>query len=143
MTTYQILMICGIGTLSSLVITFLFNLLVNMGKKKQAEQKKQIEEQNKKIQDLKNDVDGLREDIELLKQGTQALLRNQLYETSDRFNDKGYATVEEKNNFENMYKKYHNLGKNGVMDNLYEAVLDMPTNPPSNNHNNNHNKYKK
>lgn len=143
MTTYQILMLCGVGTFCSLLVTFLFNLIVNTGKKKQEEQKKVIEEQNKKIQDLKNDVDGLREDIELLKQGTQALLRNQLYETSDRFNNKGYATVEEKNNFENMYKKYHNLGKNGVMDNLYEEVLDMPTTLPVANHNNNHNKYKK
>lgn len=142
MTTYQILMICGIGTLSSLVITFLFNLIVNSGKKKQEEQKKIIEEQNKQIQGLKNDVDGLRADIELLKQGTQALLRDKLYERADRFDDKGYATIEEKNNFENIYKKYHDLGKNGVMDNLYEAVLDMPTTPPVTNHNN-HNKYKK
>lgn len=61
--------------------------------------------------------------------GVQALLRNQQISEHRYFQKKGYATVEEKSNYDNMYQRYHNLGKNGVMDALHEEVMNMPTTP--------------
>lgn len=62
--------------------------------------------------------------------GVQALLRDRLYEQYDKYHDdKGYAPVWVKNNFENMYKRYHNLGENGVMDQHYKDFMKLPDKP--------------
>ena len=62
--------------------------------------------------------------------GVQALLRDRLYEQYDKYHDgKGYAPVWVKNNFENMYKRYHALGENGVMDQHYAKFMKLPDKP--------------
>lgn len=44
----------------------------------------------------------------------------------NKYNEKGYAPVYAKENFENCWKQYHSLGANGVMDDLHEKFLDLP-----------------
>lgn len=62
--------------------------------------------------------------------GVQALLRDRLYEQYDKYHDgKGYAPVWVKNNFENMYKRYHALGENGVMGQHYVEFMKLPDKP--------------
>lgn len=59
--------------------------------------------------------------------GVQALLRDRLYEQYEKYhNKKGYAPIWVKNNYENMYKRYHVLGENGVMDQHYEEFMKLP-----------------
>lgn len=58
--------------------------------------------------------------------GVQALLRDRLYDLYYHYNEKGYAPLYAKENFENMYKQYHCLGKNGVMDELYKEFMNLP-----------------
>ncbi len=58
--------------------------------------------------------------------GVQALLRNKLYEIYFKCEEKGYATMLEKNNFDNLYQQYHSLGKNGVMNEYYKRIMAMP-----------------
>lgn len=58
--------------------------------------------------------------------GVQALLRDRLLSTYNHYERKGYAPIYAKENFENMWKQYHNLGVNGVMDNLHEKFMDLP-----------------
>lgn len=57
------------------------------------------------------------------KAGVQALLRNSLYHLYNECRHKGYATQSDRQNFENMYKQYHNLGANGVMDDTRKKFL--------------------
>lgn len=64
---------------------------------------------------------------ELIREGVQALLRDKLYEIHARCVSRGYATIDEKNNFENLYMRYHGLGKNGVMDSINEEMMELPT----------------
>ena len=61
--------------------------------------------------------------------GVQALLRDRLIQTYNRYNDKGYAPIYAKENFENMYQQYHALGKNGVMDEIHEKFKALPLEP--------------
>lgn len=61
--------------------------------------------------------------------GVQALLRDRLIQTYNHYNDKGYAPIYAKENFENMYQQYHSLGKNGVMDEIYEKFKELPLEP--------------
>ena len=106
----------GGSTLISLIITFIFNRIVNSVSKRQ-EQAKLIAEEIAK-QD------------EVLKRGVQALLRHNLYELyDDWFTKKGYAPLDVKNDFEFIYMGYHNLGKNGVMDGLHERFMQLPEEP--------------
>ena len=58
--------------------------------------------------------------------GIQALLRDRLYSEYNHYNDKGYAPIYARENFENMYKQYHTLGANGVMDDVYKKFMALP-----------------
>ena len=61
--------------------------------------------------------------------GTQASLRNSLIQLWDIWSEKGYAPVYIRDNFENMYQQYHNLGANGVIDDIRAKFLALPTEP--------------
>ena len=58
--------------------------------------------------------------------GIQALLRDRLYQNYFHYIEKVYAPIYARENFENMYKQYHNLGVNGVMDDLYDKFMNLP-----------------
>ena len=38
----------------------------------------------------------------------------------------GYATSDDRQNFENMYVQYHSLGENGVMDDVRQKFFALP-----------------
>jgi hypothetical protein len=63
--------------------------------------------------------------------GVQALLRAQMIDDYNRYKDKGYAPIYARENFENLWQQYHNLGVNGVMDDLHIKFLQLPTEPPA------------
>lgn len=45
----------------------------------------------------------------------------------NKYLDQGYAPIYAKENFENMWVQYHNLGYNGVMDEIHEKFKELPT----------------
>lgn len=60
--------------------------------------------------------------------GVQAILRHELYALyTEYYCRKKYAPVYVKEDFENMYKWYHTLGANGVMDGIHEQFQKLPT----------------
>ena len=69
-------------------------------------------------------------DTEAVKIGIQALLRSQMIADYNKWTDRGYAPIYARDNFENCWKQYHALGMNGVMDDLHEKFLELPTEPP-------------
>lgn len=99
---------CGGSTLISLILNFIFASLI--GKKKQLEEIRKA----------------YAKDTENMKTGIQALLRNSLYTLYYKCKSKGCATITEKIDFENMYKQYHNMHQNGVMENVYKNMLALP-----------------
>lgn len=64
---------------------------------------------------------------EALQLGVQAILRDRLIHDYNRYNELGFAPIYAKENFENMWQSYHNLGNNGVMDELHETFMNLPT----------------
>lgn len=131
MTTYQILSILGVGTLCSLIISTVFNSVHTAFKKKHLESK---EEREARWQKLDEKLDNIQQSTADLKEhittktdiALQAILRNKLYEIYDRSIDREYATKDDRDNFINLYDKYHSLGKNGVMDTKKEEFLKLP-----------------
>ena len=98
MTTYQILtLLFGSGLLAT-VSGFIYN---------------RIKKRNDKY--------------EALKLGVQALLRDKLYDKYDKHVELGYAPIRARENFENIWLQYHNLGKNGVMDDIHNKFMLLPT----------------
>lgn len=61
--------------------------------------------------------------------GVQALLRDRLLQSYEYHKTKGYASVDAKDNFENMWTQYHALGVNGVMDGVHKEFMFLPTKP--------------
>ena len=70
------------------------------------------------------------DDNKALKLGVQALLRSQMISDFNKYSEKGYAPIYARESFENCWTQYHSLGVNGVMDNLHEKFLELPTEPP-------------
>lgn len=64
--------------------------------------------------------------IKAVKLGVQAMLRAQMISEYNKAKDKGYAPIYAKDNFQNMWDNYHNLGANGVMDAIKDEYLAMP-----------------
>ena len=58
--------------------------------------------------------------------GTQALLRDRLLQGYHFFRKRGMVTYGEARNYENMYEAYHDLGKNGIMDIIYQKFKQIP-----------------
>ena len=64
---------------------------------------------------------------EAVQRGVQALLRDRLYDKYEHYSELGYASIRARENFENMWTQYHNLGKNGVMDDIHVKFMELPT----------------
>lgn len=69
----------------------------------------------------KNDND------DTLRLAVQALLRDKLYDKYDKYSELGYAPIRARENFENLWLRYHKLGKNGVMDDIHNKFMQLPT----------------
>lgn len=81
---------------------------------------------SEEIKPLKEDIANLKETDELQRSGLQAVLRDRLYRLNKDCVGKGYTTQEDRDNFENMYDKYHTLGANGVMDVTHDKFFELP-----------------
>lgn len=102
----------AVAVLVGLIITALFNGIINFPKKKKQEEQQIIN------------------DLNLLKKAIQVLLKNDLKVRYDYWLDLGYAPEDAKDDLEKEYIIYHGMGKNGVMDERRAKVIKLPTEPP-------------
>lgn len=71
--------------------------------------------------------------IKAVKLGIQALLRTQMIHDYNKYSELGYAPIYAKENFQNCWTQYHALGANGVMDDIHNKFLALPTKPHDDN----------
>ena len=62
-----------------------------------------------------------------LDHGVQAMLRDRLRYLYKYYARQGYVDLDDRDDWENMYQQYHALGKNGVMDDIRNKLLALPT----------------
>lgn len=79
---------------------------------------------------IREAVEPMKKDLEMIKKGTQAGLRYDLFMLADEWLEKGFCPRRIKTDFEHLYNQYHVLGKNGVMDSTYGAILALPDSLP-------------
>ena len=65
--------------------------------------------------------------VRSVKLGLQALLRAQMIADYNKWEDRGYAPIYARENFENCWMQYHTLGANGVMDDIHRRFMALPT----------------
>ncbi len=70
--------------------------------------------------------------IKAMKLGIKALLRAQMISEYRIHHDElGYASIFVKENFQNCWEQYHAIkGPNGVMDDIHDKFMRLPTEPP-------------
>lgn len=65
-------------------------------------------------------------DQDAIKMGIQASLRDAMIRDYYKWSEKGYAPIHVRDNFLNVYNNYHQLGANGVMDDLKDKFMQLP-----------------
>lgn len=85
---------------------------------------------NELHEELKQKIEDVQDNLVLVKGGLQKGLYVNLVHIYKSFKrtlkSRGYITVGEKKDYDSLYSTYHNLGKNGVADNMHDEVMRMP-----------------
>ena len=109
MTTVQLLTLLGVPSIVSACVIFVVKS-IHAERNRNAEAR--VQEQGR---------------IKALELGVQALLRAQMINDYNKYTERGYAPVYAKDNFENVWRQYHELGANGVMDGIHSEFMALPT----------------
>lgn len=64
---------------------------------------------------------------EAIAMGMQALLRDAIVGSFNKYIDKGYCPIYAKESVDRAYDAYHDLGGNDVASKLYDCLMKMPT----------------
>ena len=67
------------------------------------------------------------EDQKSLRDGTQALLRNEIIHSYDKYIEQQWVPIYAMENVLEMYKAYHSLGGNGTITKLVNELEGMPS----------------
>jgi len=129
-------------TVVQLVITTIVGLIVKRWWDKRVKDQnelehlrevRRVEEENKRCQAVKDSlhqvIEPLQQDIDLMKRAMQKDVRRSLRQDGAMLKMRGYASHQEKTEFDELYWAYHNLGRNGVVDRLHEEVMALPDMP--------------
>lgn len=131
-----------IAVVGEVVVTTITGLIVQHLWKKRVKEKEELEalrekervaaEQNRcelVKQSIHDELKPLREDVDLMKHSMQKDIRRSLRQDAQFYRNRGYATHQEKTEFDELYWAYHNLGKNGVVDHDHDEVMSLPEEP--------------
>ena len=64
-------------------------------------------------------------EMDLLKESNIAMLHDRVFQLGKHYIEKGEITLKEMDNFDMLYKAYHNLGGNGTGTEVYERVHNL------------------
>lgn len=138
-------------TLVSVIITSTFGVYISRKMARTLDKKEREEtlqeERNRELAILKNaqeeeklketivavfkqELEPIKRDLRLLKKGNQASLRHDLNTIADMWLPKGYCPRNVKADFDNIYRLYHAMGENGVMDDIYKKIMELPESKP-------------
>lgn len=104
--------------------------VIQLEDKVRAEFNKSRQETKDELQGVKDDVDAVKNDLCSMKKTMQKDTRRSLRQDAEMYIKRGWATGQEKTEYDELYWCYHNLGKNGVVDSDHKKVMELPENPP-------------
>ena len=95
--------------------------------KKQQEVKNEMLEE--RIENLNQSLADLNKLLSNSSNALQALLRDSIINMYNKYSQEQYMPVYEKESLENLYRQYHNLNGNGVVEHLVEKLYNLPAKP--------------
>ena len=104
--------------------------VLDLENKVKEEFKKTREETKNDLQKVKKEVDTVKQDLCSMKRTMQKDTRRSLRQDAIMYINRGWATGQEKTEFDELYWCYHNLGKNGVVDSDHKKVMELPEAAP-------------
>lgn len=69
--------------------------------------------------------------LKVFMESQQAQMRNEMLNQYKNYIKQGWIDIEDLENWENQYQKYHLLGANGVMDGKRSQLIALPNIPPT------------
>lgn len=78
-----------------------------------------------KIENYKADLDSIHAEIEKVKEGLQIELFGSLQALHTRLTERGWASIEEKQDAKRYYEQIHKLGKDGWSERYYTEILAL------------------
>lgn len=114
----------GVPTLSTLLVTFIFNYVVNGSKKAIERSKKRSQDNIREV--VQEELSPIKKDLELTKEGNQAELRHDIRDACRRCVEQEYKTEEDEEEVARMYNVYEKLGTNGVTNKLFDQFEKLP-----------------
>lgn len=75
---------------------------------------------------LVKQVKSKKKEYDVLNDAIMALLHDRLYKACSFLIEKGYCTIEDRQNLEYLFVPYKSLGGNGTVESLYRKCLDLP-----------------
>lgn len=102
-----------VSALVSALVTIILGLIIKRPLERRAEAAERMASEERTKQDA-------------VMIGVQAMLRDRLLQGYRHYEEKGFADYDDRSNMENMYSAYHNLGENGVMDDMHNKFLQLP-----------------
>ena len=64
-----------------------------------------------------------------IEKGVLAILHDRIYQNCSYHRDQGYVTLTDRVNLDYMYKPYQSLGGNGICEDMYNKLFDLPYTP--------------
>ena len=112
--------ICSVLGVSSIISAFINRKLIAVYKRQEEQELRQKAVEN----------------------GMQALLRANIISIYNKYMERGYVPIYERENIDHLYKEYKTLGGNGVVESLIEKLDDLPTPRHSDSENNSEETYR-
>lgn len=131
----QIVLGLGGSALIGLVVADIYKMIKSKSKKHlEAVKKEKQDEMREVIQQeltpVKEELKDVKEDLSKVKEGLQKDLYVDLVNIYNEHKKKNFATLEEKRDYDALYKSYHNLGQNGIADGMHDYVIHMSESKP-------------
>lgn len=84
---------------------------------------------HKAVKQMQSQLPVLSKRMDQLQSGDMAELHHQLYESSQKYLQRGYITTSELDDLNYIFKSYHDLGGNGTGEVLYEKCKALELKP--------------
>ena len=123
----QWLTVAGVPAIISGLFLLAFNrVLAKRDKVKDLAEAEKAEQVRKQTEAAEEQQKAIIAQNAALMAGVQALLRDTLLKSYRHYAEKGWADYDDRQNLENVWKQYHELGANGVMDDMRARFLALP-----------------
>lgn len=82
------------------------------------------------LDNINRELSNIKDILIILKNSEQAMLRDRIIQAYNHYyKEKKFMPIYARESLDHMYQEYHNLGGNGVIEDLVKKLYELPTEP--------------